>query len=207
MSSGDILFLQQEICSNLYIIVEGALERFVSYVRFGRWPIFTLFGISGISMCAMYFNTLTLIHNTKEGETHLLDCILQGCIAGVHASGIVTKGATQCDVYPVTCVAVVWSELYAIGRVPLMEALKTCERGLEDFQTRVVSLNEKVAVLSTEQQYVYTYIYTHIQFMAVSDSLTFLKYLSSLAISSQIAKKVESITAYHEKKVSFNHNT
>ncbi len=153
----------------------------------------------------MYFHTITLIHNTKEGETQLLDCIVQGCIAGVHASGIVMKGATQCDVYPVTCVAIVWSELYAIGRVPLMEALKTCERGLEDFQTRVVSLNEKVAALSTEQQYVY--IFFGFQFMAVSDSLTFLKHLSLLAISSQIAKKVENTTAYHEKKVSFKHNT
>ncbi len=87
--------------------------------------------------------------NTKEGETHLLDCIVQGSIAGVHTSGIVMKGAaTQCDLYPVTCVAVVWSELYAIGRVPLMDALKSCERGLADIQTRVVSLNKKVWISS-----------------------------------------------------------
>ncbi len=40
VSSGDVLYFQKEICSNLYIIVEGALERFVSYVRFNHWPIF-----------------------------------------------------------------------------------------------------------------------------------------------------------------------
>ncbi len=70
---------------------------------------------------------------------------MQGSIAGVHTSGIAIKGAaTQCDVYPVTCVAVVWSELYAIGRVPLMDALKICERGLADIRARVVNLNKKV---------------------------------------------------------------
>ncbi len=89
----------------------------------------------------------------------MLDCILQGSIAGVHASGIVMKGETQSDVYPVTCIAIVWSELYAMGRVPLIEALKACERGSEYFQTRVASLNEKVALLFTVQL-IRIYIYS-----------------------------------------------